>query len=327
MRLLVVRTASPEGRGGPWRAELRPYYPPFGQWSASEFGDRWCRLPDVHARSALFDLYGDHLRTRGDRAPVAVLVRLLAPLGVTGPAVRTSISRMVRQGWLRSVRLPSGPGYALTEQARSRLDEAAARIYRTRDAAWSGCWDLLVLEPVGARTARDRVRSGLAYLGYAPLSDSTWISPWPSAEVGPLLAGERARFSRFAAQDGEPAERAARAWDLDALAASYRSWQEFATALVDDPSTHLGTTFTSEDERAFAVRSLLVHEWRKFLFTDPGLPAELLPPSWAGTEAARFFAEQAARLLPAASRFVDACLARPNDPVPTAPPTPTGAPR
>jgi phenylacetic acid degradation operon negative regulatory protein len=52
----------------------------------------------VHARSALFDLYGDHLRARGDWAPVAALVRLLAPLDVTAPAVRTAISRMVRQG-------------------------------------------------------------------------------------------------------------------------------------------------------------------------------------------------------------------------------------
>ena len=268
----------------------------------------------VHARSALFDLYGDHLRSRGSQAPVAVLVRLLGPLGVTGPAVRTSISRMVRQGWLRPVRLPGGPGYALTDQARSRLDEAAARIYRTREPAWTGCWDLLVLEPLGSRPVRERVRSGLGYLGYAPLSDSTWISPAASPEVEPLLAGEDAGFSRFAARDDDPAARAARAWDLGALAQAYRAWLEFARALVADPAEHLGSAFISEDERAFAVRSLLVHEWRKFLFTDPGLPADLLPPGWAGDEAARFFADEAARLMPAASRFVDACLQDPADP-------------
>ncbi len=57
---------------------------------------------------------------------------------------------------------------------------------------------------------------------------------------------------------------------------------------------------------------MLVHEWRKFLFTDPGLPAELLPRDWVGHEAATFFAEEAARLLPAASRFVDACLTSPD---------------
>ena len=33
----------------------------------------------MQARSALFDLYGDYLRPRGGRAPVAALVRLLAP--------------------------------------------------------------------------------------------------------------------------------------------------------------------------------------------------------------------------------------------------------
>jgi phenylacetic acid degradation operon negative regulatory protein len=38
------------------------------------------------------------------------------------------------------------------------------------------------------------------------------------------------------------------------------------------------------------------------------LPAELLPADWSGHAAARFFAEEAARLLPAASRFVDQCL-------------------
>ncbi len=62
------------------------------------------------------------------------------------------------------------------------------------------------------------------------------------------------------------------------------------------------------DEQAFAVRSRLVHEWRKFLFTDPGLPRELLPEDWPGAKAARFFDAESTRLLPAAARFVDSCL-------------------
>ena len=36
----------------------------------------------MNARSALFDVYGDHLRTRGSAAPIAALVRLLAPLDI-----------------------------------------------------------------------------------------------------------------------------------------------------------------------------------------------------------------------------------------------------
>ena len=264
----------------------------------------------MHARSALFDLFGDHLRSRGGQAPVAALVRLLAPLSISAPAVRTAISRMVRQGWLAPVRVDTGPGYELTDRARHRLDDAAARIYRTRRPVWEGAWDLVVVDPLPGRGARERVRSGLGFLGYAALSDSTWISPTPSPEVAALLAAEGAGCARFRASDDDPARRAADAWDLDALAAHYESWRRLATRLVREPATELhGVCFESDDERAFAVRSLLVHEWRKFLFTDPGLPAELLPVDWPGHEAARFFDEEAARLLPAASRFVDACLA------------------
>jgi phenylacetic acid degradation operon negative regulatory protein len=92
----------------------------------------------MQARSALFDLYGDYLRPRGGRAPVAALVRLLAPLGIAAPAVRTAVSRMVRQGWLLPVRLAAGPGYQLSVKAVHRLDEAAARIYRTPRPQWDG---------------------------------------------------------------------------------------------------------------------------------------------------------------------------------------------
>jgi phenylacetic acid degradation operon negative regulatory protein len=60
---------------------------------------------------------------------------------------------------------------------------------------------------------------------------------------------------------------------------------------------------------AYATRCVLVHEWRKFLFTDPGLPTELLPALWPGARAAEFFSTEAERLRPAATRFVDACLA------------------
>src|SRR5256885_9245642 len=89
-------------------------------------------VPDVmQARSALFDLYGDYLRPRGGRAPVAALVRLLAPLGIAAPAVRTAVSRMVPQGWLHPLRLSTRPGYPLTPKAAPRPAQAAPRIYPT----------------------------------------------------------------------------------------------------------------------------------------------------------------------------------------------------
>ena len=147
----------------------------------------------MDARSALFDLYGDHLRSRGAAAPVAALVRLLGPLGITAPAVRTAVSRMARQDWLVAVRLPEGAGYALTPRAVRRLDEAAERIYRHGAPDWDGRWHLIVIARVRERARRDRLRAALGYLGYAPIDETTWISPRPSVELEALLEAERVR--------------------------------------------------------------------------------------------------------------------------------------
>jgi phenylacetic acid degradation operon negative regulatory protein len=257
----------------------------------------------VNARSALFDLYGDHLVSRGQKAPVAALVRCLGALDIAPPAVRTAISRMVRQDWLAAVKTPAGPGYALTPRAVRRLDEAGARIYRTRAAPWDGRWALLTVAAVRDRSRRERLRAGLRYLGYGAIDDTTWIAARPSSELDALLDAEQISAERFtAAHDGDTLALVQRVWDLGALGTSYRMWLSAAREIVAaiDPD--------GSDESAFAARSRLVHEWRKFLFTDPRLPEDLLPSDWVGRDAAGYFDDQATRLLPATARFIDQCL-------------------
>lgn len=257
----------------------------------------------MHARSALFDLYGDHLRARGDQAPVATLVRVLAAVGIAGPAVRTAVSRMTVQGWLTPVDLDAGRGYRLTERTTARLDDAYRRVYGEGPPPWDGTWHVVLLPPIDMRSQRQRVRSGLSWAGYGELRDGVWVSPWPRTELGALLRAERIRATTARASDFQP-EAPTSAWDLDALGKEYAAWLSEAGLLVerardmhDDP-----------DEGAFAGRFEMVHEYRKFLFRDPGLPDELLPKDWVGREAHRWFTEQATRLYPAADRFVARCL-------------------
>jgi phenylacetic acid degradation operon negative regulatory protein len=259
----------------------------------------------MNARSALFDIYGDHLLARGGAAPVAALVNLMAPLEIAGPAVRTAVSRMVAQGWLEPVRLPSGPGYQLTRRAEQRLAEAAARIYRSSDQDWDGQWHLVALEHIVDRSRRDRVRNGLTYLGYTQLRGGTWVSPHRSPELEGLLGSEKTQAHQFHARyEGSDAALAATAWDLDQLAAAYANWLEEARAVIGRVPADPG------DEHAYVARTMLVHEWRKFLFRDPGLPREVLPANWPGHDAARFFDAESTRLHAQASRYVEVCLRR-----------------
>lgn len=273
-------------------------------------GTRWTRaaVPAgwqtrcMQARSALFDVYGDHLRSRGSQAPVAAVVRMLDPVGIAAPAVRTAISRMVTQGWLEPVQLRGGRGYRTTERANRRLDEAGDRVYRRHVPSWDGHWHLAFVTPPAARAARTRLRADLTFLGYAELADNVWVSPFPRGELTTVLerAGARARSARADHFDTEPTG----AWDLEALRSAYEGWLASADRLVGAQLA----AHDDADEAAFAARFHLVHEWRKFLFADPGLPDALLPDDWPGRAAADLFATEAHRLKPGTDRFVARCL-------------------
>jgi phenylacetic acid degradation operon negative regulatory protein len=95
------------------------------------------------------------------------------------------------------------------------------------------------------------------------------------------------------------------AWDVEGLARAYTRWLADAERLVSEAGPE------PDDEQAFATRFRLVHEWRKFLFLDPGLPRPLLPGDWPGDKAADFFDAESERLRPAATRFVDSLLTLP----------------
>jgi phenylacetic acid degradation operon negative regulatory protein len=73
----------------------------------------------------------------------------------------------------------------------------------------------------------------------------------------------------------------ARAWDLDAVAAHYRTFLGLVHG--QRPSTPAETVLAQ-------VR--LVHAWRRMPLIDPRLPAELLPPDWIGQTAADTFRDR-----------------------------------
>jgi phenylacetic acid degradation operon negative regulatory protein len=257
----------------------------------------------VHARSALFDLYGDHLTSGGNWAPIAGIVRLLGPVNVAPAAVRTAVSRMVREGWLEPSGRQGQRGYAASARACARLDEARARIYRTRENHWDGQWHVVVVQHPTDRAARGRVSAALGYLGYARMAPDTWVAPRISADLADTLAAEKLGSKQFFSRYAASAEAlAAELWDLQELDAAYRHFIGTTHQLLVQLSPDL------TPERGFAVRTAFVHEWRKFLFLDPDLPPEVLPPDWPGREAAELFGTTAASLLPLARDFVDSCL-------------------
>lgn len=259
----------------------------------------------MHARAAVFDLYGDHLSRRDDWAPIAAVVRLLGAVELRPEAVRTAVSRLAREHWLEPVERHGVRGYSATPRARRRLAEAWTRIYRSETREWDGHWDVVVLpDRIADRSRRTRLAESLGFLGYARLAADAWIAPRPAAGLEEATGGITVRrFTSTYEDDGR--ELAGALWDLDGLARDYSAFIAWAEELAPEPDRL--------DERAsYAVRAELVHTWRKFLFRDPGLPDEVLPTAWSGHAAAATFDRLSLSLLDRASAYVDDCLEHPH---------------
>ncbi len=129
-------------------------------------------------------------------------------------------------------------------------------------------------------------------MGYAELAADVWVSPFPRRELTSVLAHSNAsaRTAHADRFDPPPTE----AWDLTALRAAYDAWPAAAEAIIERHER----AQADPDKAAFAARFHLVHEWRKFLFADPGLPDELLPDGWPGRTASDAFDAEATRLKP-----------------------------
>ena len=193
-----------------------------------------------------------------------------------------------------------------SESLGEHFQEPIGPVYRLRPPEpWDGRWSIALLEHTPNRTVRERVQRGLEYLGYRQAHPDGWIAPRPAPELESVTTAEGIPVTHFLGElDGDDEELVERLWQPRALASAYLHW-------LDDARQLVAAAGPGPDERAaFAVRSTLLHEWRKFLFSDPGLPKELLPPDWPGQVAAEYFDAESARLLPAASAYVDHCLQR-----------------
>ena len=250
----------------------------------------------LKARSVLFTLYGDYILHFGGSIWTGSLIQLMEQLGFSPGAVRTALSRMCQQGWLEATRDGKLSFYGLTERGRERMEEAASRIFRMRNEAWDGQWTLVTQDSsAGKRTQRERLRREMEWLGFGRLAMGTWISPNPLARVAMnhlRLQGIQAGVEAFTARHiggSSRQEIVARCWNIPAIERQYErfiaAWQPrfkacCARAERSDPLP---------DRECFAGKTWLVHEYRKFLFVDPGLPPELLPRKWAGAAAWQLF--------------------------------------
>jgi phenylacetic acid degradation operon negative regulatory protein len=257
------------------------------------------------ARTYLYTLLGEYVVGR-EEVWTEVLVDALGLLDVKEKAARQAIARLAADGMLSSRREGRRAQLALTERGRRWIEEGRARSIRFHEPADAAIGNWLLLHvPItdDQRDARYHVNRRLVSLGWGSIGSSLWLNSGASSEEAVLLTLRRLGLEEHAtmvrAEFRPPTrlpELVARAWDLPSIAARYRQF------LADHLDAHRGVA-PGDDAAAFALRSKVIGEFTHSLWTDPRLPAELLPADWPGADAMALVRDVYLRQRPAALRW------------------------
>jgi phenylacetic acid degradation operon negative regulatory protein len=258
-------------------------------------------------RSLIVTVYGLYAREVGGWLSVAALIKLLAECGVDEPAVRSAISRLKKRGLLVSARAHGAAGYALSDEAHKILREGDRRIFERRRANLGDGWVLAVFSvPESERGKRHQLRSRLSWLGFGAVASGVWIAP------AHLLEYTRDALSRsgldgyvnlFHADHLGDIGQIREWWDLDRLRGLYDEFLDCHGPVLDRYRDR-----SADPASAFSDLVVALTDWRRLPYSDPGLPAEVLPADWTATRAADIFFELYDRLAKSAHTFAESVL-------------------
>jgi len=274
--------------------------------------------PTLRAGSLITTVFGDSIAPRGGTVWLGSLIGVMADFGISERLVRTSVFRLVKDGWLQSAQVGRRSYYSLTDAGREQFEQATHRIYGEPGGPWDGEWCLLLLSALAKKT-RDRVRRECGWLGFGPLSANVLAHPSPDfteLDVTMRRLGVQDELivmrGRTIRSERAMRELARNSWNLDDIDARY---SEFVTrfrplfgALSKRPEI--------SNKSAFLMRTLLIQEYRKALLRDPLLPAELLPTAWHGAAAYQLCRNLYQLLHRGADAYLDGVMETADGPLP-----------
>ena len=246
-------------------------------------------------RSLMFTLFGDFIQYYGGEIWIGSLIRLMNDFGISESSVRGATLRMMQQNFFQVRKIGNKSYYSLTPKGKRNQEEGVRRVYTIKNHKWDGFWRVLIYSmPEEMRDLRNQVRKELSWLGFGMVSGSTWLSPNPlEKQVMNMLEnynlkGYAMLFTSSSILSHEPHEIIARGWNLERIQQQY---SQFIANLRPKFEVLREKAWNNElsDQEAFIERTKLVHEYRKFLFDDPGFPQDLLPDNWNGNEARDLF--------------------------------------
>lgn len=225
---------------------------------------------------------------QAEAVPGPVLVSLINEIGMTEPATRTMLSRMVQAGQLTVTRHGRLAVYRLAGGFRDQFNRVR---HGDEPQHWTGYFHSIVYEiPETLRADRDALRDRAAQAGFGTvrpglligLADpADWIDQW-SERADILVEPATLHCSVPTAR-----RLAMSAWSLDEIAAEQQEYLDRMRRIADQCSD--GPPPPAE---SFTLLNSVMRSLAGLYLVMPSVPDELTPPDWPG------------RLIPAALGLV-----------------------
>jgi phenylacetic acid degradation operon negative regulatory protein len=282
-----------------------------------------CR-PTLRAGSLVTTVFGDAIAPRGGTVWLGSLIKVMSGFGISERLVRTSVFRLVRDGWLAANRVGRRSFYSLTEEGAQKFEQATHRIYGEPRLDWSGEWTFVLLSGLDS-TQRETARKELSWLGFG--ATSTSLMAHPAADLNDLKAlllrlrvhDEVVVMNGHALDDSQNdamRDLVRKSWNLEQIDERYeqflRYFEPVRKAVCRDGKL--------SPQNAFQIRTLLIQEYRKILLRDPLLPSEMLADDWHGFLAYQLCRDLYQGVFHVADQFLTETMETADGPLP--PPTP-----
>ena len=258
---------------------------PIARWIAQSL-----RYHPPRAKSLVMTVFGDTLAPRGGMVWLGSLISLLSPFGISERLVRTAVYRLTDEGWLEAVRQGRRSQYRLSAQGEKRFSRAHQRVYASPAKQWDGHWTLVQMIASATSAQKSLLKKELIWEGFAAIAPTLFAYPGEKNEALHELL-QRTRSTKLVtvllAKDAEHSNAVplsalvSTAWSLKESRQSYKKF----LARFENVQQLLVEQKIISPENAFVLRTLLIHDYRRALLTDPHLPNELLDSDWPGNAA------------------------------------------
>ncbi|MEM9279702.1 MAG: PaaX family transcriptional regulator C-terminal domain-containing protein [Pseudomonadota bacterium] len=257
--------------------------------------------------SIIVTVFGDAIVPRGGVISLSSLQDILSRLDIEPNAVRTAMSRLARDGWVKRRKVGRQSFYDLAESGMALFESATARIYAMKSPDWDGRFEL-VLRTEDDQKSRISVQRRMRQKGYGSPVNGLYIRPLAKNESVEHTEDALAVMEAGNLVTGSLSDFIERSWRISDLNSRYEN-------LIDKYSRVLALVQQHglrEPLDCMAVRVLLIHDWRRLVLQDVDLPGELKPQDWVGEDARALVSEIYHLILPGSECFLDGCFATPE---------------